>query len=400
MPHLINPGGRIVAIDDEAQYEKLLTQGFSVPTQEQVDAFIKSRYQLVSAMVEPSDAQKSVYMVTVSQGGKDGYGIASAKIVSELQKLDTNISFFNKGQKIGFLFHAPYSIMRMENPVKIIFTMFESDKIPDEWVDYLKEADKVIVPSHWCMEVFAKSGINAQVIPLGIDESIFTPVERPLKEETHEPFYFLHYNAFNVRKGFLELLNAFKKEFDPSEPVRMIFKTSLDQIPLPLSPQQYPNIIIEKGQLEELKLVELLHKADCFVFPSRGEGFGMTPLEAMATGLPVIVPNAHGISEYFDSECMYDVKYQADTPAIYYKYKNQDVGHMITCDVDDLARQMRYVYTHQKEAREKGRKAAIHARNYTFAKTAAQLKVLFDEYKEKEVQPRKLANLLPLEEVI
>jgi glycosyltransferase involved in cell wall biosynthesis len=146
--------------------------------------------------------------------------------------------------------------------------------------------------------------------------------------------------------------------------------------------------------------VELLHKADCFVFPSRGEGFGMTPLEAMATGLPVIVPNAHGISEYFNEDCMYGVKYETGTPAIYYKYKNQDVGHMITCDVDDLARQMRYVYEHQKEAREKGQKAAVYARNYTFAKTAAQLKVLFDEYMEKEVQPKPLANLLPLEEVI
>src|SRR6185295_2786220 len=45
---------------------------------------------------------------------------------------------------------------------------------------------------------------------------------------------------------------------------------------------------------EEGDLARLYHEAHCFVLPTRGEGFGMPILEAMATGLPVIVTGYSG----------------------------------------------------------------------------------------------------------
>ncbi len=40
-----------------------------------------------------------------------------------------------------------------------------------------------------------------------------------------------------------------------------------------------------------------LHQADCFIQPSRHEGFGIAVLEAMSTGLPVIASNVDGLKE-------------------------------------------------------------------------------------------------------
>lgn len=43
---------------------------------------------------------------------------------------------------------------------------------------------------------------------------------------------------------------------------------------------------------------ELLKMADIFVFPSKREGLGLAALEAMASGLPLITSNVHGIIDY------------------------------------------------------------------------------------------------------
>ena len=41
-------------------------------------------------------------------------------------------------------------------------------------------------------------------------------------------------------------------------------------------------------------------KADCFVAPARGEGFGLMPLQAISAGVPTILSDAHGHREFSD----------------------------------------------------------------------------------------------------
>jgi len=64
------------------------------------------------------------------------------------------------------------------------------------------------------------------------------------------------------------------------------------------------------GYVTDGQLVGLLQRAVLFVFPSRYEGFGLPPLEAMRVGCPVLVSNAASIPEacgeeaaaYFDPD--------------------------------------------------------------------------------------------------
>jgi len=48
---------------------------------------------------------------------------------------------------------------------------------------------------------------------------------------------------------------------------------------------------------EKARVAELLAAGDIYAFPSRHEGFAVAPLEAMATGLPVVAARAPGVAE-------------------------------------------------------------------------------------------------------
>lgn len=68
---------------------------------------------------------------------------------------------------------------------------------------------------------------------------------------------------------------------------------------------EYERLIKEYGIEEHVKLLgyrtdigELCKTVDCFVHPSVREGLGIAPLEAMATGLPLISASINGIKDY------------------------------------------------------------------------------------------------------
>src|SRR3990167_1772099 len=210
MPYLINPYGRIIAVGNQKDADELLKKpGFKLASDNEAREHILERMSMVNKMNAQQSPDKGMYFSSVSAGGKDGYSIASTLMIRELNKLGINTYTTYSGQKVALLFHNPYSIMRIEAPYRIIYTMFESDKIPDDWVDYLSAADKILVPSKWCRKVFGASKVVAEVLPLGYDDTMFTFKPRPNKRKTNQTFVFLHYNAFNIRKGFTEVFRAF-----------------------------------------------------------------------------------------------------------------------------------------------------------------------------------------------
>lgn len=54
----------------------------------------------------------------------------------------------------------------------------------------------------------------------------------------------------------------------------------------------YNNVTTVDGSVSTEDLVKLYHDHHCLVYPSWGEGFGMIPLEALGTGMPVICTEA------------------------------------------------------------------------------------------------------------
>lgn len=68
------------------------------------------------------------------------------------------------------------------------------------------------------------------------------------------------------------------------------------------------------GRVNDAELSALYHNASCFVFPSKYEGFGLPPVEAMYCECPVLASNAAAIPEicgnaalYFDPDNVYEL---------------------------------------------------------------------------------------------
>jgi glycosyltransferase involved in cell wall biosynthesis len=129
------------------------------------------------------------------------------------------------------------------------------------------------------------------------------------------------------------------------------------------------NVRLIDAKLPAAKLRDLYQRADCFVFPSKGEAdIGLTTLEAMATGAPVIA------TDWLFRE--------SDYPPYYYPVKSEvkkanylneywgDCGDFAYPDIEHLKEQMAYVYEHREEAYEYGRLMSewVHA-NRSWEKT-------------------------------
>jgi glycosyltransferase involved in cell wall biosynthesis len=64
-----------------------------------------------------------------------------------------------------------------------------------------------------------------------------------------------------------------------------------------------PGVVKILGHINDKeKLADMFANCDAFIHPNPREPFGITPLEAMASGLPVVAPNAGGVLSYANNE--------------------------------------------------------------------------------------------------
>lgn len=143
------------------------------------------------------------------------------------------------------------------------------------------------------------------VVPLGCDEDL-VPVTDPaaldsLRAKYGLPGRFLLYlGGFDNRKNLPLLLEALA-QIDGDIPLAIAGK------PPEPSPPLYPDVrsaaaplgdrVRWLGRVPEQDKAALYSAATVFVWPSRYEGFGLPPLEAMACGTPVICADASSVPE-------------------------------------------------------------------------------------------------------
>lgn len=273
-----------------------------------------------------------------------------------------------KKEKIGIIKTTPEMFSKCHSEFRIGYSMVENTRIGKKWARWCNDMDMMFVPSNYLIDVFKESGVNKPIISVkqGVDTRRFKPVIREHKFK----YIFGTVGYQDDRKNWKDLVTAFCSEFKQDEPVELWIKN--------LNPywmdKQFNNsnikIINRMYSLDEV--AKLYSFFDCFVFPSHAEGSGLPPREAMATGLPCILTNWSGLTEIADPAISYPLTPVAvDYPDI---RGEEQPGFMARLDVSELMYWMRYVYEHQIEAKEKGRKAAEFIRtNYSWDACAQDL---------------------------
>jgi len=162
-------------------------------------------------------------------------------------------------------------------------------------------------------------------------------------------------------------MEDFRHEFKGSEPVRLILKHTYPLIPVPL---HVPNVEYLHATYSREQMRKLLQRSDCFVFPTRGEGFGLPPSEAMTTGLPTIVTTWSGPVGYSDPEDTLELTYtmqrSKDFDGIYKDYfePGETSGNWAEPSLEQLRSAMRWCFEHRDQAKAIGQHVAERIKKY------------------------------------
>ncbi len=173
-------------------------------------------------------------------------------------------------------------------------------------VQGMKIADQVVaISSNTAKDIERMLNIQTTIIPNAID-SVFRPllpneVKHFRREQGILPDQICLLNVGSVvpRKNINTILKTLKVLKERGSDVHL-WKTgadfNLDQKKL-IRSQGLDNFITYLGQPDLQTLVQIYNAADVLLSPSLYEGFGMTVLEAMACGIPVITSNVSSLPE-------------------------------------------------------------------------------------------------------
>ena len=176
---------------------------------------------------------------------------------------------------------------------------------------------------------------QALYIPWGTDLNLFKPRKR---DYTKEGITFFHSAGLSPdRKGTDILVKAFQEVRGDSKLIIHVQsqKTLKKYSRLRRLITQDPRVeLIEK----EVEAPGLYHLGDIYVYPTRLEGIGLTIMEALASGLPVITTDAPPMNEFITENIngkLIKVASVEDRPANYYWPRT-------ICDIDSLREAMQF----------------------------------------------------------
>jgi glycosyltransferase involved in cell wall biosynthesis len=125
-----------------------------------------------------------------------------------------------------------------------------------------------------------------------------------------EDAYFLYLGGYDRRKGIVELLKVFLELHQQRQlRCRLLLAGKAhyfsEELRTLILAGKEAGVVQELGYVADRELVELLKNALALVYPSRYEGFGLPPLEAMHVGCPVITTSCTSIPEVCDTAALY-----------------------------------------------------------------------------------------------
>ena len=250
-----------------------------------------------------------------------------------------------------------------KRPDVVFHTMFEAHPLPDGWVDNLNRAGLIWTPTNYWADQFRAQGVTTPIMVAGygVDTKTYTYFDRSNRRSSR-PFKVLIWSELPIsRKNVMASVAAFKRANLPNAVLEikvMEFPGWSKETEITIDGECVP-LKMHVGSWKRDRLVRWLQSGDVGLYLSGGEGFGLMPMEMMATGLPVICAANTGMLEYLDDRvnayCV-PCREMRDVPSYQaaYGYKAQ----MAYPDVSVASELLRECYENRRAAYKLGTRAA------------------------------------------
>ena len=220
--------------------------------------------------------------------------------------------------KMKIIHITPDGYLKYLEPMKfhIGHLFWETSSLPPSWVWNVNLMDEVWTGDKYHAKVFQDSGVKKPiyVIPQAIETEMVKP--KPFRIDDRPQFLFYSIFQWIERKNPKLLLEAYWQEFTPQDNVGLLLKTyRLDfsqgekqkvhaDIKRWKAGRETAPVFLFDDLMSRDNIFRLHATGDCFVLPHRGEGWGVTQVEASLMGNPVISTNLGGMHDWMDDSTM------------------------------------------------------------------------------------------------
>lgn len=352
-------------------YCKETNQTVGLYGEAKLDFFIQLGFIVVNkfSMIEFKKIDKPVLKLFCPVNGLDGeyygYGTAWKMMYTALENNKVQLNQYeNSADSDIFIFCPPQEfqqniekIEKIGNQKVIFMFAWECDGLAETWVEAInKYADIVAVSSPFLVNICKKNGIKKPVTAWqhGVNTKFDNYKKREYKKG--DDFYFFTYNAGEQRKGWDFVLKAFDEEFGNEHNVKLIAKNNgktcqswFDLTLARFNSNKKKDIIRYEEFMSFDGLIDLAHKSHCFLFPALGEGYALPVFEMMLTGLPCILTKAHRFADIPENTFLPVGTELKKGRKLY------NVGNWWEPKIEDLKKQMRFVYENYSQASKIGK---------------------------------------------
>ena len=223
------------------------------------------------------------------------------------------------------LFHSPFYGIPVRRPRGVAVVATVHDIIPELYPEAVTPkqrfvfrrhyrqalaANRIIVPSARTRgDLVARFGADPrriEVVPLGLEPELGRPEKADLDDLrgrlTAGRPYLLHVGGFDRMKDLPSLVGAFAR-LAPERPSLALVICGEARTPAGreiadlVRKAGLEGRVVFPGRIVDAELPAVYAAAEAFVFPSRYEGFGLPPLEAMACGCPVVASSGGSLDD-------------------------------------------------------------------------------------------------------
>jgi glycosyltransferase involved in cell wall biosynthesis len=264
-----------------------------------------------------------------------------------------------EGPVVAISQHWPVWSRPEESDLNLAFLHWEEGLVPRAMVTQLNnDFDGVLAPTRSVAKSLVDSGVvrPIAVVSDGPDVGVLLEAgarrlaSRPAAQPSPERrFTFLHVSSCFPRKGVDVLLRAYAAAFTRDDPVRLVIKgfpnphndVEAQIAALRAANPAAPQIGFINEDLPREDIDDLLLAADAVVLPTRGEGFNLPALEALAAGAPVIATGFGGHMDFLDDDVARVIDFSF---AQSQSHVASPGSTWVEPDADDLAKAMREAF--------------------------------------------------------